>query len=336
MEHPVQVVYLDVLLLPVAANFLFDWLLLWAAAEVTKTATTRRRLLAGALVGTVHYSLYLLSVYGAVGLYGLWRFPPFVGAVSLAMLATAFPPVRGLQRLVRIAGPFYVILFVSAGAGLAVGNLLANGGPPSPLVVNLTAAGTLLLVAELGWGALQRRLVRGAYLVPVEITVEGRAVRLTALLDTGNTLRDPLTGAPVLPVEAGALRPLFPEALWPDILALAEGDFSRIGALTPHGSWTARLRLIPFTSLGEQNGLLVGFKADAVRLLLPQAAATPGGAVIGLARHPVDAEGQYQALLPPLLLAAAEPAPEAPGTRGAHASSIQSSKGGNRVVDTIP
>lgn len=341
MEYPVQVIYLDVLLVPIGANFLFDWLLLWATAEVTKTRTTRLRLLAGALCGTAHYALYLLSAYGAVGLYGLLRFPLTVGVISLAMIGIAFFPTLSPPRLLRLAGTFYVILFVSAGAGLAVGNLLANGGRPSELIIQLAAIGSLLMVAELGWGVVQRRVWRGLYLVPIEITWEERSVNLTALVDTGNNLNDPLTRAPVIVVETDALRPLFPESLWSDVVELAQGDFARVSRLVAHSRWSSRLRLIPFTSLGEENGLLVGFKPDTVRILLPQITNVPRKAIIGLSRHTLDREGQYQALLHPSLLESAE-GQGRPGlavgdsASQAPAVSIQSSKGGNRVVDTTP
>ncbi|NLN28965.1 MAG: hypothetical protein GX161_12150 [Firmicutes bacterium] len=54
MNGSEQVIYVDVLLAAICANFLFDWLRLWATAEITKTSTTPRRILGGTLCGSVH------------------------------------------------------------------------------------------------------------------------------------------------------------------------------------------------------------------------------------------------------------------------------------------
>lgn len=306
MSSSLPVIYLDVLLAAIGANFLFDWLLLWATAEVTKTPTTRLRLLGGTLCGSLHYALYLLATYGLIGAYGFLRFPGTVGLVSLAMLAVAFAPQVTARSFFRLAGTFYVILFVSSGAGLALGSLLAYGGQASPVIVQLGAALALLFVAEIGWGIVQRRIWREQYLVPLEITFDGQRVRLTALVDTGNSLTDPITRSPVIVAELGPMRPLFPESVRDDLDELVRGDFGRISGLMIHSEWSARLRLIPFTSLGAESGLLVGFTPDRVRLLRPKAIEISRRVVVGLAPQTLDPAGEYHALLHPELLDGAD------------------------------
>ena len=44
----------------------------------------------------------------------------------------------------------------------------------------------------------------------VTVSLQGRRLRLRALHDTGNTLRDPVSGQPVLVLEQGALGELWP------------------------------------------------------------------------------------------------------------------------------
>lgn len=309
MESTARILYFDLLAVTVVANFVFDWLLLWATAEVTRSQTTRLRLAVGAALGSFHFTLYLLAGYQVIAYYGLIRFPLTVALISLAMLALTFYPAPW-RRILHLAGTFYGILFISAGAGLAAGNLVGSGGQPHVLVTNLVAIGTLLLVAELGWGVVQRRIWREVYLVPVEIACDGRVARVTALMDTGNQLTDPLTQAPVVVVEAGAVESLFPEGLRPDIASLTGGDFSRISALPAQGGWSSRFRVIPFTSLGQDHGLLVGFKPDVVKVLLPEPAAAPRGTIVGLSNNRLDPEGAYRALLHPSLfeeMAASKP-----------------------------
>lgn len=92
--------------------------------------------------------------------------------------------------------------------------------------------------------------------VSVELQLGGRHIKLTALRDTGNTLRDPISGAPVL---------------------ILDGKTSR--ALTGLSSIQLRqplevmrsppipgLRLIPYRAVGIAGGLLLGMQLHGVRI----------------------------------------------------------------------
>jgi len=311
-----QVIYIDVLLAAICANFLFDWLLLWATAEVTKTSTTPLRLLGGTLCGSVHYGLYMLATYGLIGGYGLLRFPVTVALVSAAMLTVTFAPQGTARSLLRLAGTFYVILFVASGAGFALGNMLAYGGKANPAVVQVGAVLALVVTAETGWGVVQRRIWRQRCLVPVEIVLGAERVRLKALVDTGNSLTDPLSRAPVVVVTIGAIRPLFPEAVRDDLDGLVRGDFDRVGGIMLHHVLASRVRLIPFTSLGAENGLLVGFTPDRFRILLPKTIEISRRIVVAVAPQVLDPAGEYQGLLHPGLLEGAAQLEDAPSGRG--------------------
>ena len=66
--------YVDVWLLRLGCNFIFEYLLLWATATITRTQTTPMRLLMGSFIGTLHYLLYLAASVGMIPFYGLLRF----------------------------------------------------------------------------------------------------------------------------------------------------------------------------------------------------------------------------------------------------------------------
>lgn len=327
MESGARIVYVDLLLLSILANFIFDWLLLWATGEVTRRRVGRLRLFLGTLVGTTHFALYTLATHQVIGHYGLLRFPATVALVSLVMLLVTFWPVS-IRSLPRLAGTFYGILFLSAGAGLAAGNLWGPGNEPNMIVSLIVAAGALLLVAEVGWGVVQRRFSRQAYQVPVEIRLAGRVASLVGLIDTGNQLQDPLGGAPVLVAEVDALQPLFPPELHPDMALLARGDLSPVTSLAEHAEWSSRFRLIPFTSLGQDHGLMVGLKPDSVTLHLPEPSVYAGPVVVALSRQRLDPAGAYRALIPPALL------PSSTERRPESAASEIETKGGHHVADS--
>ena len=117
---------------------------------------------------------------------------------------------------------------------------------------------------------------RGSKLVPVELTLGDRTLRLTALKDTGNALRDPVTGRPVLVVEANVaatLTGLTTEAL--------ENPVESIGTIPG-------LRLIPYKTVGNAGFLLAMQIPDA------KIGERRGSAIVAFS--PQVFESHYQAL----------------------------------------
>lgn len=242
-------VYLDAVF---ALNFAVNYLLLRATARLGAAAIRNRRLALGALIGAV----YAVAVW----------LPPtrWMTAVPCkllcagAMLIAAFGRKRSTLRLAAVFGGITLIL---CGAVYGVA-LLQNGTvryrksalfyPVSFFTLLLTAA-----AVSLGCRLLLPRLTHAPdSLVPVTVQLRGRSVQLTALRDTGNTLSDPISGAPVLTVYWQAAKRLFPAQLH-----LTAADFSAPAALA------LRLqdyspRLIPYRAVGVASGLLLALPCE--------------------------------------------------------------------------
>lgn len=89
--------------------------------------------------------------------------------------------------------------------------------------------------------------------VPVELTYAGRTVTLTALRDTGNMLRDPITGEQVLIIGADAAQKL--TGLTEAALRDPVGTMGRLPGL----------RLIPYQTVGNA-GFLLALPMQSVKL----------------------------------------------------------------------
>ena len=283
------VIYLDTLFL---LNALVDYLLLLAAARLAGEPLQRVRFALGAGLG----GLYAAAIF-LPGL-GFLSNPLCRGACCVGMLLTAY---GGRRRLLR-QGLLFVLLTCAFGGGVvAIGLMggrglsLGNGVFYSALDVK-----TLLLSAAVCYVVLTlalQRLARhsgGGELAAVELCLEGRRVRLTALVDTGNTLTDPATGRAVLVAEGQALLDLFPPSLCPSEADLLDpaGGLARLG----QGSWRGRLRLLPYRSVGVERGLLLAVRTDGMSL-----DGRPCGPVLAaLSPTPVSDGGGYRALIGPL------------------------------------
>jgi stage II sporulation protein GA (sporulation sigma-E factor processing peptidase) len=134
--------------------------------------------------------------------------------------------------------------------------------------------------------------------VTLHIHEGDRHISIQALCDSGNLLREPTSGHPVIPVERALLRPLLPEALWEALLS--EHPSAALAGLPIE--ITRRCRILPARSaLGEQ--MLICFAVERVYV-----EASPGKcrqiaatiAPVVLRQHARNAD--YAAIFPTSLL----------------------------------
>jgi len=147
-------------------------------------------------------------------------------------------------------------------------------------------------------GLLRRRRCLGPALMNVEVGLDGVTTGFTAFVDTGNRLEDPVTGEPVLVAEYAAVSGIIPAEVRG---AVAAGNLVAV-AETPGSSFAARIRVLPFTTLGQSNGLMVGFRPDSLVVECDGRRYARNGTVVAVCNGPLSPEGSYQALLGPLIL----------------------------------
>lgn len=295
------VVYVDILMLYLVANFVCDYLLLWATAAITLAETTWQRLSLGAAIGTGHFLLLYLASLRIIPYYGLLRFIPTILAVTVLMLFAAFFPVSP-RRLGGLLLHFLGLGFGAGGTGLAAAYLLGTPTKPNTFLGLLIAMAGILVIAELGWGVVQYRMVRRIYQLPLDIQFGPTSIRVIGLIDTGNHLTDPLTGVPVIILEQDLLTKLLPPDLAKNMDQLEAGDEKALTQLLASSHWSSRFRIIPYTSLGKKNGILIGFRPDGVTVDISGQSVPTSEAVIAICDHKLDPASEYQALIPPAIV----------------------------------
>lgn len=225
-------VYLDLVMI---LNFLVDLLLLLGTNRLSGFPSELKRLLPAALLGAVYSGACLLPGFRFLG-NTLWRL------VSLGLMAVlAF----GWNRsALKRCGVFTLL-------SMALGGIAAGLGQGSFPVLLLAGAGVWLL-SRVAFGGS----VGGKEYVPVELSHGGRSIRLIALRDTGNTLRDPISGEQVLIIGSDAaqqLTGLTREQLQAPLETLA---------LRP----IPGLRLIPYHAVGNAGGMMLAMRFQDVRI----------------------------------------------------------------------
>lgn len=226
------VVYLDGVM---GLNFLVDLLLLLGVNRLAGYPAGLGRAAAAAAVGGGYAGMCMVPSFAFLAS-NLWR------TVSLAVMSMA---AFGISPSALRRGTLFVLLSMALG-GLVIcfdsGNLWGL----------ILCAGGLALLCHVGF----QGKAGAKELVPVRIRHGLREAELLALRDTGNTLRDPLTGEQVLVVDAGIgkkLLDLDKEQLSDPVRTVREG-------LIPG------LRLIPYQTVGNSGGFLLALRCDQVRI----------------------------------------------------------------------
>lgn len=222
-------IYVDSLIF---INFTMNlYLLIWVNRSTFRTATSGRMIL-GAMVGAVGF---LLTVSG-VG-------PPGVRVVAglvigvVGMLVIPFS-VSNLRMFVKLLAQLAVYSFMMGGALLFLLQILPGCRQYLVSCAGIAGMGGVFFLL---FGRHQVQPERQGNLCRVTLMRKGKEMTVTALLDSGNSLVEPISGKPVCVVESSVQ-----EQLW--------------------GSDTAGFRAIPYHSIGKQNGIMWGYPLETLTI----------------------------------------------------------------------
>mgnify|MGYP002675520434 FL=1 len=119
----------------------------------------------------------------------------------------------------------------------------------------------------------RKQIVKKQTIYDVEVAQQGRKLTLKALLDTGNGLREPISGRPVSIIERDVY----------DTLC--------------HQTIQERYRVIPYHSIGKEHGILQGTEVDELIIWREDEPYVQKKAVIALYEGKLSGNGSYQMIL---------------------------------------
>jgi len=300
---PVYIVYLDQVFV---GNLVMDYAILLATAKISRVHVHRKRLLAGATLGAA----YALAVFipGAGFLHAIW----FKLLISTAIVAVSFSPLP-LKLFITCLGCFFLASFALGGLVMGIiffitsSNIIGWEGIGKEIDEKIwlgILAGLLgLWVAGNSFMALIKKgKFENLFRFSIVVYFGGRQAKIEALLDTGNQLKDPLTHSPVVIVEYSSLKALLPEEVKIGLEQDKEtGVWDVLSALS-ESSHVARFSVVPFQSLGNPGGMLLGFRPDMFEIDVRGKITRCERVVVGIYRYKLDPEGSYHALLGPNVL----------------------------------
>ena len=149
----------------------------------------------------------------------------------------------------------------------------------------------IIFVGILPWLSwlFQRCKMDVTHFCKIELEKNGRIRSGTALIDTGNCLRSVFTNEAVTVVEYEFIKNLLLESEQKQIESLFQWDTQE--------EWSTQVMYIPYHSLGEKNGMLLGIYVDNLRIYHENKRKDNPTALIGIYQKKLSINSDYQVIL---------------------------------------
>lgn len=277
MNDRVYIVYLDVFFM---INFIMDYMIILITSRIAKVKKKRIRQLAGAGCGALYSVIVIKPLTNH--LFKITLVNILIAAVMVLIsfgFTNASVYIKNVFLLFVVSFTMSGIinyLYYSTVIGKYVRNVLSGN---SNKVVN---ARKFILVSVLAY-ILLSAIVRIIFSVrkdmelyyDVKITFRGKSVVVRGLYDTGNGLTEPVNGKMVHIAEYKILKPLL------------EGDEKA----------KENIYVIPFHSIGEEDGIMYGIRMDEMVVLVDDEPKFLYNPIIGIYTGNVSKRGNYSVIL---------------------------------------
>lgn len=271
-------IYLDVIFLE---NFLMDYILLLLTGKILQRQGKRLRLVAAGLFGslyTVGWYIFPLFTEGNADTVRFFLLGQVVNlVVAYVMLLMAFSLVTGVEKIIFLF-TFYGLAFAMEGILRWLTGLfptLEKCRYPIVTTLGMFCFGGMFL--KNFTEAIKERMIRKDCSMPVLIRVGEKMISCRGLMDSGNSLFEPISKRPVVIVEGQLLEKN-------QVKIPAKGFF-----------------VIPYHAIGTEKGILKGVLADELEVLGEQGEKRWRKVMLGVYEGKLSAKGEYQVILHPKL-----------------------------------
>lgn len=285
-------IYLDVVIIE---NLIMNSIIIYATAIITKSKIKHIRILISSLIGAIYSVLSYIS--------NLAIFSNLFTKIllSIIMVYIAFNP-KDIKTLGKITLLFYLTSFVFGGVAFALiyiikpQNILMKDGlflgtyPLKTIFLGAIVASIILIT---GFKVVKSKFSKKDMFCNINIKIQGKEKNIKVMVDTGNLLKDPISGMPVIVIEHTELYDILPKEILNNLEKILGGDLEEIPENIKN-EYLSKLRVIPYSSLGKQNGMLLGIKADEVKV---EEEIIKNNVIIGIYNKALTKRGEYNGLI---------------------------------------
>ncbi|MCL2611593.1 MAG: sigma-E processing peptidase SpoIIGA [Defluviitaleaceae bacterium] len=286
------VLYADMVFL---INFIMDFLIFFVVAKLAKKKIKIIRLILGSFVAALTYCILIFTPI----LRNYYNFFSSLVVLSLGIIVVF--GVKNFRQFLKLMVLSHISAFAIGGLSIALfyytnitgilGEMLGFTIEYFSFKILLTSSCIIYIITKLSLKAIHNFALRKQCFYDISIFWEDKEVSIKTLVDTGNTLCDPITNAPVIVAEYNHMKNILPE------------NFNEFSIFGDDYELAKKFRLIPFKALGTENGVLIGFKPDKINIYKEDKnTITIEEVIVCIANLTLSQKGEYQGLLNPIIL----------------------------------
>ena len=287
-------VYLDIIFVE---NVIMNSIIIYATSIFSKAKPKTIRIILASAIGAIYVIVAYITkakIYSNIFIKIL---------LSVLIVYVAFNPqkVQNLWKYFIIfqlttclfGGVAYSMIYLIKPQNIFIQNGMFVGDYAMKTIFLGAVIGVILVILSVK--IIKSKIFPKDMIYEIQIKIFGEQIKLQAMIDTGNLLKEPFTGIPVIVVEKNALYEIIPMELLENLEEILMGNMEKISEETRQ-KYAPRLKVIPFSSLGKQNGMLVGVKADEV-IIEGEYPKKIEPSIIGIYDKSLTKRGEYKALL---------------------------------------
>ena len=288
-------IYIDIIFLE---NLIMNSIILYATAIILKNKPKVIRVLLSSVLGSV----YAIITY-------ITEIPIYTTAILKAILAIimiyiAFNP-QSIKKMWKQVSIFYLTSFVFGGVALYLiyyikpqDVLMKNGIFVGEYILKVIMLGAIVafITIKISLKIIKTKINPKDMYCKIKIKLNQKTIETKAMIDTGNLAKEPITNTPVIIVESTLLEDIIPNKILNNLENILGGDLSQISEEMQE-KYISKLRCIPFSSLGKQNGMLLGIRADQIEVETEDEKKTSNNIIVGIYDKSLTKMGEYRALI---------------------------------------
>lgn len=288
-------IYIDIVLIE---NLLMNYIILFTTSLILKIKVNHVRLILAGIIGAIY------SVFAYMGILQGKASIILKFILSIVIVYVAFYP-QTLKKLWKDLLLFYLTSFVFGGAAFALiyivkpQDIIMKNGlflGTYPLKTVILGAIVAFVVSVTAFAVVKNKFGKKQLICEIEIKLNGKIIKTKAMIDSGNLLKEPITNNPVIVVERMLLYECMPKEILNNLESIIGGDFEKIPENIKQ-EYISRLKLIPYSSLGKQNGMLLGIKSEYLKVITEEQESKKENVIIGIYKDSLTKRGEYQALI---------------------------------------
>ena len=161
-----------------------------------------------------------------------------------------------------------------------------------PIKIAFLGAMVGLILLNIAFKIIKNRMSKKDMFCKIRLAYDNKEANLNAIIDSGNMLREPITGTSVVVIEKDKLTDIIEDEILNNLSKIIAGEFE-----IQSERYMSKFRLIPFSSLGKQNGMLLGFKPDWLEIEFDGMNKKIEKVIIGIYDKEITKNGVYQGIV---------------------------------------